>query len=253
MRIKSIINFILILIVFSPHFVSGLECPINVAYEDWENLTPYFLPDDHPVKKSLDKLFATQDVLENEATLKRAGFRIKAPSGYSKIFVLKHKKLKKHLIKAFTDDQIKSKDWHTWVRRIQGAKTIEAAIFRHGFEHWFKVPKKWIYQVPRKQENFEEKNFVLVVEDMQLFDERGNAIIWYGQEFVTKEKLKALYTLAEEEGLIDSLYIKNIPFSVDQKIAFVDTEYVHRWPVAFKRFTPFLANELQPFWLSLIK
>lgn len=255
MSIRILLSyFVLSWILFCPVLnAHQLECPLNLSYEDWEGLTPYFLPDDHPIKKTLDKLFSSKDVLKNETTLNAAGFKLKTGRGHSKAYVLQHKKLKKFLVKAYTDEQVMFADWQTWLRRIEGALTIDSAIIRLGFEHWFKVPKKWLYQVPRNQENVEEKNFVLVVEDMQLFDQRGNAIIWNGTEFVTKEKLNALYTIVQEEGLLDSLYIDNIPFSTDMKIAFVDTEHVHKWPVVSRRFAPYLAGKLQPYWLYLIE
>jgi hypothetical protein len=237
------------------HFAAYAEYtrPISVPEDIWEQLNPYLLPDDHPVKAKLDKLFFKPDLLQSSVLLKKAGFKTSGARGYSKTQILKHKKLKNYLIKVFTDDQIEVVEWEIWMRRVNGALTIRSAIERNGVQAFFKVPQKWIYQVPRTGQNFEQKNFVLVVEDMKLYDQRGNNIMWNGLSYINKEKLNALYTLIKEEGLLDSVYIDNIPFSIlDDKIAFVDTEHFHKWPVPFHRLTSFLAKKMQVHWMSLI-
>ncbi len=228
------------------------SCPANVSSEVFEQLTPYFLPADHPAKKTLDRLFSNTEVLKSDRTLKKAGFKQSGARGYSKTKILKHKKLKKYMIKAFTDAEEEVVEWEIWMRRIDGALAIKTVIDRNNFQHIFKVPQKWVYQVPRKQENFQEKNFILVVEDMEIFDKRGNNIMWNGLAYVTKEKLNALFIVFKEAGLIDSIYIDNIPFSLDEKIAFVDTEFFHKWPVPYSKLTCFLSKKMQLHWLELI-
>jgi hypothetical protein len=232
---------------------AGTERPVHVPEDIWEQLTPFFVPDNHPIKEKLDKFFSKPNLLQSSEALKKAGFKSSGTRGFSKTQIFKHKRLKNYLIKAFTDDQIEIVDWEIWMRRINGALTINAAIERNGVQAYFKVPQKWIYQIPRTEQTFETKNFVLVVEDMQLYDQRGNSIMWNGMKFVTKEKLNALYKIISEEGLLDSIYIDNIPFSkIDDKIAFIDTEHFHKWPVPFHRLTPFLAKKMQVHWMSLI-
>ena len=244
--------YVVMLIAFTP-LINAVEHvrPFNVSFDVWQMLTPYFLPDDHPVKKKIDKLCASPDFLENEASLKKAGFKTTGAKGYSKTLVLRHSKLKKYLIKAFTDDVVEVVDWEIWVRRIDGASIIRSAIDRFGFQKFFKVPAKWIYQVKRTGENFDQKNFILVVEDMEIYDQRGNHIMWANEGYATKEKLNALYILLREVGLKDSIYINNIPFCLDNKIAFVDTDHFHKWPVQYQRLTPVLSKKMQEYWTKL--
>lgn len=228
------------------------DCPVNVPYDVWERLSPYFLQEDHPAKKKLDLIFSSKDLLKNEGSLKKAGFKPTGARGYSKTLILKHKKLKKHLIKTYTDDQIGIVDYEIWMRRIDGAFAVSSAIENHGFQKFFKVPRKWIYQVPRNGNSFDEKNFVLVVEDMEIYDKRGNGIMWSNAEYVNKENLNALYIILKEVGLKDSIYIDNIPFSIDERIAFVDTDHFYQWPVQYGRLTPVLEKNMQDYWTGLI-
>lgn len=246
---------VFIFIALTP-LINALEhveraCPINVSPDVWQMLNSYFLPDDHPIRKKLDMVCSSTDLLENEESLKKAGFKMTGAKGYSKTMILKHNKLKKYLIKAFTDDQPQVVDWEIWVRRIDGASVIRSAIDRLGFQKIFKVPQKWIYQVTRSGENFDQKNFILVVEDMEIYDQRGNRIMWANAGYASKEKLNALYILLKEVGLKDSIYIDNIPFSLDEKIAFVDTEHFHKWPVQYQRLTPVLSKKMQDYWTNL--
>jgi len=240
--------------VLITHSLAGLEheCQVNVPQDVWAKLTPYFLPNDHCIKNKLDTLFSSPDVLKNENSLKKNGFKLAGARGYSKALVLKHKKLKKYLLKVFTDDQIGIVEYEIWMRRVDGSHAVSSAIERHGFQKIFKVPKKWIYQVPRNGNSFEEKNFVLIVEDMEIYDNRGNSIMWNSLEYVTKEKLNALYTILKEVGLKDSIYIDNIPFSLDGRIAFVDTDHFYQWPVPYSRLKPALAIKMQDYWTGLI-
>lgn len=69
---------------------------------------------------------------------------------------------------------------------------------------------------------------------------------------VSKDLLNALYNLLQMLGLIDSVYITNIPFAKDGKIAFIDTEHFHKWPVKFNRLSHSLSNEMNLYWMSLI-
>lgn len=227
------------------------ECPPHLSSDAWEILQPYLLPENHAAKKVLDQLFSSEKILNHAETLKKAKFK-QVGQGHSKVKVLKHKKLKGYLIKAYTDDQAEVREWEIWMKRIGGAIATRQAIEMHQLSHFFTVPKKWIYQVKRNGVSPEEKNFVLLVEDMQIYGARSNFILWNGSSFITKEKLQALHLITQEAGLSDSLFIDNIPFTKEEKIAFVDTEYFHKWPLNEARLTSYLSKKMQKHWLSII-
>lgn len=247
---RRLLGLILVLIL-SLNSIEA-DCPPHVPYGYYEALTPFFVTEDHPAKKHLDKIFSSDNILKNSETLKAAGFKVFGSKGWSKVKVLEHKKLKGYLIKAFTDDQINKNEWEFWIRRIEGSIVTRNIIAFHQYENHFVVPKKWVYQVSREGESSAKKHFVLLVEKMNIFDQRGNHIMWKGDAYITKERLDALYVILKEAGLLDSVYIDNIPFTLDEKIAFIDTEYYFKWPVPYNSLIPFLSRKMQVYWRSLI-
>src|SRR5205085_2684107 len=73
------------------------------------------------------------------------------------------------------------------------------------------------------QPTSECKRYILVVEDMHLLSSSENADAYVLD--MNKAKLNALYIMLTENLLIDSIFIDNIPFCKDGKIAFIDTEH----------------------------
>ena len=54
-----------------------------------------------------------------------------------------------------------------------------------------------------------------------------------------------------EEGLKDSVFPDNIPFTKDGKMAFIDTEHHHLWPVDYYRLERYLSPEMKTYWKNL--
>lgn len=221
----------------------------------WDRVTPFLMPADHPAKDVLDTLFAKPDVLLSRATMQKAGFKVSKPRKRDNIFFATHKKLKGYFLKFYTDDQGALPDWYNWVQRAQGAVAIRQAIERHGYQKIFSVPRKWIYPIPRTALKPEQKSFILVAEDMHLVGSATNAARWKSRGWITEDKLRALYKLLREERLIDSVYVDNIPFAKDGRIAFIDTEHFHNCErrVPYERLTPRLPANLQSFWTEMIQ
>lgn len=242
-------------VVLSLILVTAAMCFPTATYcqSTQEIVRPYLLTDSHPLKKRLDLIFSIQGILKNRDSLMRAGFNVSPTRKWNNLYVAKHSILCGYIVKLFVDDQQGIQEWDNWIARIEGAWSIQAAIERHGYEKFFKVPKKWIYQIPRKQSGDHDKQYVLVVEDMDIHDEERNRKKWKDTHYITKERLDALYCLLKEEGLIDSVYIDNIPISRDGRITFIDTEHVHGWPVNYSRLNNFVPQELKAHWKALSK
>lgn len=211
----------------------------HVPVAIWNQVSPYFLPDAHPIRAQLDRIFVTSRAIFNQQTLKEAGFKHTTPrkGSYSSIVVAKHPKLKGYLLKIFTDD-FHCEEWSNFIARAHGAKIIQEAIDNFNYGHIFKVPQKWIYPLPCHPSppngpEIYRKNFVLVVEDMKILNIEDNALAW--QTKTTKKKLDAIYTIIQAMGLYDSVYRTNLPFSSDGKLAFIDTEHYLKWPIKFSR------------------
>jgi hypothetical protein len=217
-----------------------------------ERLEPYLLPDHHPIKHTLDRLLADPEVLNSEESLKKAEFDLsRSQRQVNHVKVAKHRKLKHYLLKTYTNDQLVGDESLAFVRRVTSAQSIEAALDRLGYHAYFKVPKKWIYLLPHATLSPTQRHCVLVVEDMNIFDDEINAFLWKNARWVTQEKLFALYTLLSEEGLVGSIYLDNIPFSIDGRIAFIDTEHIHVWPVPYNKLTRHLPKDLRMYWKEL--
>jgi len=225
----------------------------HVPDEAWEAVTPYLLPDNHPYRSTLDRIFSKTRVLHNEASLKSAGFTWTKKGSFSPVYPTLHKKIKGYYIKVFTDSQDKT-DWKNWVARVQGAKSIQKSIDENNYQTLFKVPKKYIYPLPEKPgptgSGKKRKNFILLAEDMKIFRHSLNKEMYRYR--ITPTHLNAVYKVVTEVGLVDSLYINNLPWAKDGRLAFVDTEKHHMWPIAYQRYTKILSTGMQQHWKLLI-
>jgi hypothetical protein len=219
----------------------------------WDRLTPYFLPADHPIRETLDKLFSER-VTASFDSLSNAGFSNSFPARNLGVVVSKHPKINGFVLKIYTDEQPALPEWHFWIKRIEGAKAVQQSIKRHGYSKMFKVPRKWIYPLPAEPsaaEGSNRKNFILVAENMKIL-KHDNIHLWKGPG-MTKQRLDAIFTIIEEEGLLDSTWADNIPFCRDGKQAFVDLEHFQEWPIKYARMGDFLNAEMEIYWKYLVK
>lgn len=220
----------------------------------WRTLEPYFLPIDHPAKAKLDRLFESQRVTLSKDTFEAAGLGKIQERQPTNIVVGKTPKITGIVIKAFLDTQPALPEWDNWLRRILGAQSIRQCIKRHGYTK-FKAPRKWIYPLPvlpapPLHPLYNRKNFILVVEDMRILSYQDNLDAY--RHRMTKELLDQLYTILTEEGLIDSVYPDNIPFTKDGYIAFIDTEHHHKAPIKYDRLKSYFSPAMQTYWQKLI-
>lgn len=228
-----------------------------VTPEVWERLKPYFLPYDHPAREKLDRIFSKHRAIQDLKSMRKAGFINPFPRQWTRVIVTKHPRLPGYLIKAYLDKQHyhqKRPEYDYWVMRIKGAQLIQQEIDNRQLQGIFKTPKKWIYPVPEEPSppaEYIRKNFILVVEDMNIYDEMYNRILWSKHEVVTRDNLAILFRFVSDLGLWDCTKPDNIPIGLDGKIAFIDTQSYHRWPVKYHSLAPFLNPEMQAYWNSL--
>lgn len=220
----------------------------------WDKLKPYFLPFDHPVRSFLDEIFQNDRATLSRESMIQAGFELHAPKDPTNLVVGNHMFLEGYLVKAYLDTQLFD-ETDNFFRRITGAKSIKKCIQKHGYGKLFQVPKKWIYPLPLNPSPpncplYRRKNFVLIVEDMHLLNHHENGKCF--KKKITTKILDALFTLLTEEGLIDSVTRGNIPFNIEGKMNFIDTEHHHLWPIPYQTLLKYLNPEMQKYWQSLI-
>ncbi len=217
---------------------------------------PYLMPSDHPIKWALDELFSAERVTLNQKTLIEAGFTHSTPRHFTKLIVTKHTAFPGYIFKLYLDSQRPHKNFsedYFWVLRLEGAEKIRHEIAVRGLEHLFKLPKKWIYALPKRplpDEGYYTKYYILVEEEMDLCSSQENKALWKSL-FVTPELLDPLYLLLKKLGLRDCAKPDNIPFSKDGRIAFIDTETHGKKKVPYSRLTPYLSEDNQAYWEAL--
>lgn len=223
----------------------------------WNKVAPFLLPEDHAIKPNLDQLFSSSRAILSIKAMKKAGFIHPKVRQWTNLVVVKHPQLPGYVIKTYLDAQRYHKnkpEYHYWILRIEGAHAIKKVIDENHWNHLFKVPGKWIYKLPdhpAPPREYLKKNFILVEDDMDLFDDAGNKAAWSSSQMVTKETLDALYVILKTVGLLDCVKIDNIPFSKDGRIAFIDTQTFNESPVCYDLLLPFLPKELQSYWDQL--
>lgn len=231
------------------------EKPVHVPQEVWDQVKPYFLPDNHPLKAKLDTIFSSSRVLLSLDGFKKAGFSKYKMREWSRAVVAKHPKLPGVVIKAYLDTELRFVDWERWLSRVSGAHSIRIAIARHGYEKYFKVPLKWIYPLPAEPSpplspEYSRKNFILVAEEMDILSKKDNLNAWRMQ--ITPAILDAIYTILNEEGLFDSVIASNIPFTKDGRQTFLDTEHHHEWPIPYHKLISYMSPPMQVYWNMVI-
>lgn len=223
--------------------------------EDKDIVEDYLLPEDHPIKPFLDSVFTSFRATFNLSTLKKAGFKKAKPRKYTKLIVTKHRGLPGYVFKLYLDAQRYHKDLpehHMWVLRIQGAEKIRKEIVNRGYEKWFKVPRKWIYALPKHPSppiGYYTKRYILIEEDMEIFPNDENKTMW-SSDYVTQEFLDALFVILKNVGLNDCVKPDNIPFSIDGRAAFIDTQS-HGEKVSYKNLCPYLSDSNRAYWKTI--
>lgn len=229
-----------------------------VSEDVWDQVSPYFLPEDHPIRPILDQIFSYYRVTLSIKSMKKAGFIHPKPRKWTHLIVTKHPDLPGYIFKLHLDAQRhykKKPEYIHWIKRIQGAHAIDKKIQKYHWEHLFKVPEKWIYPLPEEPsppKEFIRKNFILVEEDMDIFDDKENYGKWRS-DWITADKLDSIYIILEELGLHDCAKPDNIPFSKDGRISFIDTETTQEWPVLYKKLTHYLSPPMRSYWKHLTR
>jgi len=222
-----------------------------------KNVDQYLLPNDHPIKSTLDRIFSASRVLASIDAMKKAGF-INPKIRARKIIIGVHPQLKGYLLKVFLD-KAKIDELAKFTKRIEGALLIKDAIDKFGYNHMMKVPKKWIYQLPanpaaRAGSKIYPKKYVLVVEDMNIESDVRNRELY--KTAITNTQLDALFNILTTCGLIDSTFVPNIPFTKDGYISFIDTEFFGKTGLIWYKIgnlVKYLSVPSQVYWKNLCK
>lgn len=228
----------------------------KISPEVYQEVKPYLLPSEHPAKKKLDKIFSRPSVILDEKHMVQSGFINPTPRKFTRLVVTRHPDLEGYVIKTYLDSQryYKNKPEHKlWLMRIEGVRKIAQVIQEYGLQEYFKVPKKWIYEIPNKKtsKNYLTKHYILIEEDMNLLTEKENLKMWKSSA-ISQIQLQSLYIILSKVGLRDCATPDNIPLSYDGRIAFIDTQ-THGAKVPYNDLLPYLSRTNKKFWQEISK
>ncbi len=230
----------LVLLAFFCFFVSlhseEWKKPQGVSEGVWKKVLPYVMPKNHPIREQLDALFSSRRVLANPHSIRDAGFSHGNSRKHSHVIVTEHKKMRGYYFKMYSDTQHGVSDWQHCLRRLTGAESVRKAIEKFHYEKFFVVPKKWIYPLPdypKAAKGANAQHFIVVAEKLKLHHGPENLSRW--KYDISKEHMTALYKLFQNQGLKDSVYPFNARFTKKKRIALIDLEKHHQWPVPFEK------------------
>ena len=168
-----------------------------------------------PKSLDLDRLFTDPDMFDSRRAWRRAGFDVLDPAKDTECMVAAHPSAPGYLFKKYVDDISRKEQIDNYEARIEGAARLAELIRRESLQHVV-TPRKHLHDLPRSF----GKSCVLVVERLDVVgpgeSERRYHNVGNG---VLRDLLRALVAFP---GLDSNS--KNVQFTRDGKIAFIDLE-----------------------------
>ncbi len=210
----------------------------------------YLLPKNHSIQKTLPSLFKDPNMFDSTDHWRAAGFNVlnRANRG---LMVARHPSIPNFLFKKFQNHISNSEQTDNYLRRITGAEKLGQFIRRNQLKNII-VPRKWLYQLPKK---FDKggKSYILIVEEIDICggerDPGGEIAHRYAR--IDYEILKELCLVVYHFRGLDSVLL-NMPFTYHGKIAFIDTERWKRKREGYLKYVmPYLSEEKKRYALAI--
>lgn len=167
-----------------------------------------------PVVAQLGDLFSDKRMFASFDSFADEGFRLVKHAEH-KMMSGTHRSLPGYIFKKYNND--KDDQLLNYMRRIEGSRLLRRFIEERSYQH-VTAPRKWLYELPS---GFPER-YLLVAEKLDLASERST-LRHYGS--LSKDQTTELATVLFYFRGLNSTP-QNLPFTTDDKIAFIDTE---RW------------------------
>ena len=144
------------------------------------------------------------------------------PRSPEKIVVAGHRDARGYLFKKYpTAWRSYSEQVELYHERVDGARVLGEHLEKHGVER-IVVPRKWLCTLPSRHDVRGKPSYVIVVERFDLLDRDESERLYRRIDRELLEQLCAI--LFRFRGLDFS--VRNVPFTRDRKIGFIDTEHV---------------------------
>ena len=168
-------------------------------------------------------LFVDPDMFESSGAFRKAGFRLVDRSSPDKIMVGAHEAAPGYFFKKYRNARRLDEQLENYQTRIAGARALHTHIAARGLSR-VTVPRKWLHELPaafaqRRKEKLLPSH-VLIVDRLQIMDKHATERE-YGD--IDEQTLRELCVAVARFPGLDSTP-KNVPFTEDGRIAFIDTE-----------------------------
>lgn len=218
-------------------------------------LKNYLLPQNHPIQSLLKDIFKDPSMFESPSHWHMTGFQV-LDRVHRNLMVARHPSIKNYLFKKFSNDISEKDQINNYLKRITGARSLRTFIAKNRLHHII-VPKKWLYPLPKKfnDSKTKEKSYILIVEEMDICSGGTDPFGEVAQRYyhIENEILRELCIVLYHFRGLDSM-LHNMPFTYQNKIAFIDTE---KWKIKrqgyLRNAMPFLPPEKQAYALSVFQ
>ena len=178
-----------------------------------------------PSEVDLDSLFRKKSIFDSTDDLEEAGFQIVRASTKDRVTVFGHASLPGYLFKKFLRD-VKhpyKKQLDSYKKRVRGANALKAHLDALNIDS-IVVPRKWLCELPRRFRSDGRRQYVVLVEKYDLLTrDKTNQLF----RTLPKATIRDLCTIFFTFKRID-FAARNMPFTPDGKIVFIDTGYLRR-------------------------
>lgn len=168
----------------------------------------------------LGTLFIDEAMFDSRKTWRRAGFTVLDPAKETEVMVASHPSAPGVLFKKYADDVSRKEQNKNYEARLEGARRLCAFIEAEALAHVV-VPEKRLHELPR---TFGKDPRVLIVDRLDVvgYDE---SVRRYHD--IAEPMLRDLLAVLVRFRGLDS-NAKNVQFTADGKIAFIDLENWNR-------------------------
>jgi len=178
-----------------------------------------------PTSLDLDAWFVDPDMFRSRKTWRRAGFDVLDPAKDTECMVASHPSAPSYLFKKYPDAfRSQREQRENFAARIEGSVRLGHFINKHGLRHVV-APTKHLHVLPR---SFGRDAQVLVVERLDIVGVDKTEDRFHD---IAEPVLRELIVVLTEFRGLDS-NSKNVQFTCDGKIAFVDLE---NWRRAWRK------------------
>jgi len=173
----------------------------------------------------LGRLFYKESIFDSRTKLGNAGFEIVRGSSKGRVTVFGHPSVPGYLFKKYVGDGSppRRNQLANYERRVRGARNLAAHLEALSIDS-IVVPRKLLCKLPRQFSSKGNPDYVVIVEKCNFLDDHKTKQLY---RTLSEKTLRELCTIFFTFKHVD-FRTSNMPFTLEGKIAFIDTGYLAR-------------------------